>query len=143
MPQLPLLGGARPLHQAAFPLSVPGSTPKARPGFTTIDEYLASVPRESKIILEKIRRIARAKVPSAQEVISYQLPAFKLRRTFVYFAAFKKHIGMYPPVKADQSLMKALRPYAGEKGNLKFPLDQLMPYDLITRVVVALAKQYE
>jgi uncharacterized protein YdhG (YjbR/CyaY superfamily) len=114
-----------------------------RAKFANIDEYLSSVSPESKLILGEIRNLIRAKVPNAQETISYQLPAFKLKRTFVYFAAFKKHIGIYPPVKGDKTLTDALLPYTGEKGNLKFPLDQPMPYELIGRVVVALAKQYE
>jgi uncharacterized protein YdhG (YjbR/CyaY superfamily) len=115
----------------------------ARPKFATIDDYLASVTPESKLILGEIRKLIQVKVPNANETISYQMPAFKLSRTFIYFAAFKKHIGIYPPVKGDKILTAALLPYAGEKGNLKFPLDQPMPYELIGRVVVALAKQYE
>jgi uncharacterized protein YdhG (YjbR/CyaY superfamily) len=115
----------------------------ARPKFSTIDDYLTSVSPESKRILEEIQNLIRVKVPNATETISYQMPAFKLNRTFIYFAAFKKHIGIYPPVKAGKALADALLPYAGEKGNLKFPLDQPMPYELIGRVVVALAKQYE
>jgi uncharacterized protein YdhG (YjbR/CyaY superfamily) len=114
-----------------------------RPKFANIDDYLASVSPESKLILEEIRKLIRAKVPNARETISYQLPAFKLSRTFIYFAAFKKHIGIYPPVKANKTLADALLPYSGEKGNLKFPLDQPIPYELIGRVAVALAKQYE
>jgi uncharacterized protein YdhG (YjbR/CyaY superfamily) len=111
--------------------------------FANIDDYLGSVSPQSKLILEEIRKLIQVKVPNATETISYQLPAFKLRRTFIYFAAFKKHIGIYPPVKGDETLMDALQPYANEKGNLKFPLDQPMPYELIGRVAVALAKQYE
>jgi uncharacterized protein YdhG (YjbR/CyaY superfamily) len=114
-----------------------------RPKFANIDDYLASVSPESKLILGEIRKLIRGKVPKATETISYQLPAFKLSRTFIYFAAFKKHIGIYPPVKGDKNLTDALLPYAGEKGNLKFPLDQPTPYELIGRVVVALAKQYD
>jgi uncharacterized protein YdhG (YjbR/CyaY superfamily) len=114
-----------------------------RPKFANIDDYLKSFEPDSKLILEEIRKLIQVKVPNAKETISYQLPAFKLRRTFIYFAAFKKHIGIYPPVKGDKTLTDALLPYAGEKGNLKFPLDQPMPYELIGRVVVALAKQYE
>jgi uncharacterized protein YdhG (YjbR/CyaY superfamily) len=59
----------------------------------------------------------------------------------VYFAAFKKHIGFYPPVRGDAKLAKALSPYTGEKGNLKFPLDQRMPYGLIARLVKFRVKQ--
>jgi len=59
----------------------------------------------------------------------------------VYFAAFKKHIGFYPPVRGDARLMKAVSPYAGEKGNLRFPLEQPIPYDLIRRIAKFRAKQ--
>jgi uncharacterized protein YdhG (YjbR/CyaY superfamily) len=114
-----------------------------RPKFASIDDYLASVSPESKIVLSEIRQLIREKVPNATEAISYQVPAFKLSRTFIYFAAFKKHIGIYPPVTGDKTLSDELLPYAGDKGNLKFPLDQPMPYELIGRVVVALAKQYK
>jgi uncharacterized protein YdhG (YjbR/CyaY superfamily) len=114
-----------------------------RPKFANIDDYLASVSPESKLALGEIRKLIREKVPNATGTISYQMPAFKLSRTFIYFAAFKKHIGIYPPVKNDKALTVELLPYAGDKGNLKFPLDQPMPYELIGRVVVALAKQYE
>ena len=113
------------------------------PEFADIDSYLASVSPESKLILGEIRKLLQVKVPTATETISYQMPAFKLSRTFIYVAAFKKHIGIYPPVKAAKALAEALLPYSGEKGNLKFPLGQPMPYKLIGRVVVALAKQYE
>jgi uncharacterized protein YdhG (YjbR/CyaY superfamily) len=114
-----------------------------RPKFANIDDYLASVSPDSKIVLGQIRKLIQNKIPNATETISYQLPAFKLSRTFVYFAAFEKHIGIYPPVTDDKTLMNELLPYAGEKGNLKFPLDQPMPFELIGRVVVALAKQYK
>jgi uncharacterized protein YdhG (YjbR/CyaY superfamily) len=113
-----------------------------KPKFTTIDEYLATVSPEVKPILEEIRRLIHLKLPCAQETISYQLPAFKLGRTFFYFAASKKHIGVYPPVTGDKSLIKATARYRNEKGNLSFPLDQPIPFELIGKVAVALAKQY-
>ena len=110
--------------------------------FASIDEYLATVSPEVRPILEEIRKIVKRVVPAAEETISYQMPAFKLDYTFIYFAAFKKHVGIYPPVKGDTDLDAALLPYRGEKGNLKFPLDQPMPYQLIGRVAEALAAQY-
>ena len=69
------------------------------------------------------------------------MPAFRLHGILVYFAAFKNHIGLYPPVSGDADLEKALRPYAGPKGNLKFPLDRPIPYDLIKRVVLLRVRQ--
>lgn len=114
-----------------------------RPKFATIDDYLETVSPDVRSILEQIRTIVKRTVPTAEETISYQIPAFKLNRPFIYFAAFKKHLGIYPPVKGDRDLEEALLPYRGEKGNLKFPLDQPMPYDLIRRVAEALARQHK
>lgn len=113
-----------------------------QPKFTSIDHYIASVSPDVQSILQEIRRIVKSEVPMAVETISYQLPAFKLDRVFIYFAAFKKHIGVYPPVKGDEKLQKALLPYRGEKGNLQFPLEQPVPYELIRRVAAALSREY-
>ena len=112
-----------------------------RPKFESMDEYFAATSPDVVSILEEIRKIVKLAVPAAEETISYQIPAFKLKRIFFYFAAFKKHVGIYPPVNDDQDLIEALAPYRGEKGNLQFPLDQPMPYDLIRRVAEALALQ--
>lgn len=100
----------------------------------TIDEYIASYSPEVQAILQKIRKTVRSAAPGAQEVISYQMPAFKANGVLVYFAAFQKHTGLYPPVSGDAGLERAIAPYAGEKGNLRFPLDQPIPYDLIARI---------
>lgn len=108
---------------------------------TSIDEYIAAAPAEVQAILEKIRMTISAAAPGAQEVISYRMPAFRLHGILVFFAAFKAHIGFYPPVSGDASLEKAIAPYAGPKGNLKFPLDQPIPYALITRLVRLRVKQ--
>jgi len=59
----------------------------------------------------------------------------------VYFAAFKRHIGLFPPVAGDARLARAIAPYAGEKGNLRFPLDQPIPYRLIERIVKLRVRQ--
>ena len=107
----------------------------------SIDEYIAASPTEVRPILEKIRVTIQAAAPGAQELISYRMPAFRLHGVLVYFAAFKAHIGLYPPVSGDASLRKALSPYAGPKGNLKFPLDQPIPYALIKRIVGLRVKQ--
>ena len=69
------------------------------------------------------------------------MPAFTQDGILVYFAAFKKHIGLYPPVRGDAKLEKSIASYAGEKGNLRFPLDQPIPYHLIEKIVKLRAKQ--
>jgi len=108
---------------------------------TSIDEYIAEFSPEVRAILEKIRRTVSAAAPEAQEIISYRMPAFTLNGVLVYFAAFKHHIGLYPPISGDAELERAVSPYAGEKGNLRFPLDQPIPYDLIARIVKLRVKQ--
>jgi uncharacterized protein YdhG (YjbR/CyaY superfamily) len=112
---------------------------KTRLHFSSIDEYIVSVPQKVRPILKRLRRLVKQAVPKATECISYQMPAFKLRRVFIYFAAFKKHIGVFPPVRGDKALVKELLPYCGDKGNLRFPLDQPIPYELIKRAAEALA----
>ena len=106
-----------------------------------MDEYIAACAPEVRSILERIRRTVRNAVPDAQETISYRMPTFTLHGVLVHFAAFKKHIGFYPPVRGDAKLQKAIATYAGEKGNLQFPLDQPIPYGLIERIVKHRAKQ--
>ena len=100
-----------------------------------VDEYIGGFSPEVRSILEKIRATIREAAPDAEEIISYQIPAFTLKGNLVYFAAFKNHIGFYPPVKGDETLERKVARYAGEKGNLKFPLDQPIPYDLISKIV--------
>jgi uncharacterized protein YdhG (YjbR/CyaY superfamily) len=102
-----------------------------------VDEYISDCPAEVQAILEQIRSTIRKAAPAAEETISYRMPAFRLNGPLVYFAAFKNHIGFYPPVKGDERLMRAIEPYANEKGNLRFPLDQRIPYALIGRIVKA------
>ncbi len=69
------------------------------------------------------------------------MPGFKLNRVVIQFAAFKAHIGVYPPVRGDAALMTAVAPYAGPKGNLRFPLDRRIPYALIGKIARVRAQQ--
>jgi uncharacterized protein YdhG (YjbR/CyaY superfamily) len=115
------------------------ATGRANP--KTIDDYIGTFSPQVQEILENIRRIIRKAAPEAEETISYQIPTFKLHGALVHFAAFKNHIGFYPPVRGDVALMKAVSPYAGEKGNLRFPLDQPIPYALINRITKLRVKQ--
>ncbi len=108
---------------------------------TTIDEYISAHAPEVQAILQKIRQVVRSVAPDAEETISYKIPAFKLHGVLVYFAAFKHHIGFYPPIKGDAQLEKAVAPYANEKGNLRFPLNQPIPYELIKHLTQFRVKQ--
>jgi uncharacterized protein YdhG (YjbR/CyaY superfamily) len=108
---------------------------------TDIDDYIARFPANVRAILEKVRKTIRTAAPEAQETISYQMPAFKQHGILVYFAAWKEHIGLYPPVSGDKALERAVARYAGPKGNLQFPLDEPIPYTLIERIARLRVKQ--
>lgn len=100
-----------------------------------VDSYIASFPRDVQALLKKVRRTIRAAAPGASEVISYNIPAYRQNGMLVYFAGFKKHIGLYPPVRGNAALAKAVARYAGPKGNLQFPYDEPLPLALIARIV--------
>lgn len=106
-----------------------------------IDSYIAQFPAGVQAVLEQVRTAIRQAAPAAKETISYQMPAFKQHGMLVYFAAWKKHIGVYPPISGDKALEKAVARFAGPKGNLQFPLDEPIPYDLIKRIVKFRVKQ--
>ena len=102
---------------------------------TDIDEYIAGFPTEVQEILEQIRRTIRKAAPGAEETIKYKMPTFTLNGNLVYFAAFKNHIGFYPPVTGFAAIRKELSIYEGPKGSLIFPFDEPIPFDLISRIV--------
>lgn len=114
---------------------------KAGPGPKAMDDYIAAQTPAARAILRKIRATIRTAAPAAAETISYRIPAFTLQGALVYFAAFKNHIGFYPPVRGDAALQRAVARYAGPKGNLKFPLAEPVPYHLIKRIVRLRVKQ--
>ena len=106
-----------------------------------IDGYISQFPADVQAVLEQVRETISHAAPDAKEVISYQMPAFKQHGILVYFAAWQKHIGLYPPISGDKALEKAVARYAGPKGNLQFPLDEPIPFDLIERIVKLRVKQ--
>lgn len=107
-----------------------------RPVPQTIDEYIGGFSVEVQLILEKIRQTIRKAAPAAEEGISYQIPTFKLNgKPLLHFAAYKKHIGLYPAPREAEEFKKELAAYEGGKGTVQFPLDTPVPYDLIRRIV--------
>lgn len=102
---------------------------------TTIDEYIAGFPPEIKELLEQIRGTIREAAPDAEETISYQMPTFKLKGNLVHFAAYKKHIGLYPTPSGIEEFKDELSVYASGKGSARFPLEEPIPFDLISKIV--------
>lgn len=106
-----------------------------------VDAYIAKYPDEVQRILQSIRKTIQTAAPDATELISYQMPAFRQHGILVYFAAWKKHIGLYPPISGHEAIEQQAARYAGPKGNLQFPLNEPIPHDLIRRIVKLRVKQ--
>lgn len=107
----------------------------AKINFHSVDEYIGTFPAEVQDILQNVRQAIREAVPQAEELISYQMPAFKLHGTVVWYAAWKKHIGLYPRTQGmEAAFKKELSEYEGSKGTIKFPLDKPIPFDLIRKI---------
>ena len=102
---------------------------------TTIDEYIAQFPEDVQRVLSEIRAVIREAAPEATEKISYSAPTFFLRGNLVHFAAHKQHIGFYPTPSGIEAFQAELAPYKQSKGAVQFPLDQPIPYELISRIV--------
>lgn len=101
-----------------------------------IDAYIASFPEDVQDKLEKIRATIKKAAPDAQETISYEIPTFTLNGKYlIYFAAYKKHIAVYPAPTEVEKFKKEVELYGSGKGTLKFPLNQRIPYGLISRIV--------
>ena len=107
----------------------------------TIDEYIANFPHDIQDILEKIRTVIKTAAPDATEKISYQMPTFFLNGNLVHFAAFKKHIGLYPMPSGITEFNDQLSAYVKAKGSIQFPLDQPIPYDLIGKITAFRAEE--
>ena len=116
----------------------------AKTNFKSVDDYLATQPREVRPILQRIRNTIRKSLPGAEEVISYQIPAYKLHgSTVLYFAGWKHHYSLYP---ANEQLVAAfedeLAPYeVNDKGTIRFPLSKPVPVHLIARIAKFRAQQ--
>ena len=100
----------------------------------TIDEYIHNFPKSIRIKLEQIRKIIKKAAPEAKEVISYRMPAFKMKSVLVYFAAFKDHISFFPTSNPIKVFAEELAEYETSKGTIKFPLDKKIPFELIAKI---------
>jgi uncharacterized protein YdhG (YjbR/CyaY superfamily) len=115
----------------------------AKTDFRSVDEYIAAQPEDVQAILERVRGAIRRAVPGVQEMISYQIPTYKLHGGRVlYFAGWKQHYSLYP---ASDDLVEAfkddLAPYEIDKGTIRFPLSQPVPVKLIERIAKFRAKE--
>ena len=107
----------------------------------TIDEYISDFSKEVQHILQKIRAIVKEAAPDAEEAIKYQIPTFVLSGNLVHFAAFEKHIGLYPTPSGIEQFKDELSSYKSAKGSVQFPLGSPIPYELIEKIVKSRVKE--
>lgn len=122
----------------------------ANTDFKTVDEYLAARPAAVQPLLKLVRKAIHKALPGAEEVISYQIPAYKIGgKTVIYFAGWKEHYAIYPAnealiaaLMADLKLNrgKVLLPGKLVSRTIQFPLDAAVPADLIGRIARLRAK---
>jgi uncharacterized protein YdhG (YjbR/CyaY superfamily) len=116
----------------------------AKTDYKSVDEYIASQPEAVRSVLERVRSTIRKAVPGAEEVISYQIPTYKLQGGAVlYFAGWKKHYSLYPVTGHVVAALKdSLAPYeVNNKGTIRFLLSQPVPVKLIERIAKFRAKE--
>lgn len=104
--------------------------------FTSIDEYVSTLPENAQKAMMKIIAAIKKNVPDAEGHISYNMPAFKVNgEYFIHFSAWKNHIGMYPIPAGNEAFQKQIEPYRSAKSSLNFPLSQPMPIKLIEKFI--------
>jgi len=104
----------------------------------SVDEYLAATPQPARAQLAKMRAAIRSALPAeATQVISYKIPAFKLKKVLVWFAAFQGHCSLFPTAAVLQQFKSELAGYKTSKGTVQFPLDKPLPVPLIKKLVKA------
>lgn len=103
--------------------------------FKDFDEYFSQQTPEVQFLLEQIRQTIKKAAPEAEEVISYNMPAFKYHGMLVYFAAYKNHVGFYATPTGHSEFKEELSGYKQGKGSVQFPLTKPLPLDLITKIV--------
>ncbi len=104
--------------------------------FTSINEYISTLPKDAQKAMKEIIATIKAAVPNAEERISYNMPAFKVNgEYFIHFSAWKNHIGMYPIPAGNEAFQKQIEPYRSAKSSLNFPLDKPMPIKLIQKFI--------
>ncbi|HUR67391.1 MAG TPA: DUF1801 domain-containing protein [Chitinophagaceae bacterium] len=101
----------------------------------TVDAYIKRCPVKVQATLQKLRMTIKAAAPGAKEVISYSIPGYRQHGMLVFFAAWQNHISFYPAPWEAASLREKMSAYKGSKGTIQFPLDQPLPFSLVTKMV--------
>lgn len=114
-----------------------------RAGSASMDEYIRRQPKVQQKLLQEIRVAIRGALPGAEETISYSMPAFYQKGIVLYFAAYERHIGLYPTASGMEAFREEFAGYKSSKGAVQFPLDKPLPIKLIVRVAKFRAQENE
>lgn len=109
---------------------------------TAIEDYICIQPEKAQTYLRQVNETIRAAIPEAAEKISWQMPTYWKKHNLIQFAAFKKHIGLYPGPKAIEIFSDHLKAYKTSKGAIQFPYDQPLPLELIAQIAQWCEKEY-
>ena len=109
--------------------------------FSTVGEYIALHPAPIRKGLALLRKTIKTAAPGAEEMISYQMPAYKLKGMLAFFSATKEHYGFYPTASPIIAFREKLKSYETSKGTIRFPLDKPIPVKLVTEIVKWKAKE--
>ena len=103
---------------------------------TDVPAYLAQFPEPVREKLARMRHVVLQAAPEAEEMIRYAMPTYKVGgKTLIHFAAFKKHLGLYPGPSTLSAFAGEIARYKSSKGALQFPIDEEPPLRLIERIV--------
>ena len=108
-----------------------------------MEEYIGQFPLQTQTLLTELRNTIKQYAPEAQEIISYNMPAYKYKGMLVYFAGYKNHIGLYPTASGVKVFEKELAKYKTSKGAIQFPLDKSLPLPLIKKIIKYRVKENE
>lgn len=110
----------------------------------TVDEYLMALPEDQQEALEKIRQAIKSAAPQAEEVISYQIPTYKLNGPLVHFAAFKNHLSLVVVSKSiAETFAKELAPFKSSGRTIHFTPGKPIPVALVKKIVQARVRENE
>lgn len=108
----------------------------------SVDEYISRFPAETQVLLKQVRAAIQEAAPQAEEIISYNMPAYRLNGIVVWFGGYTRHIGFYPHGATMEKFKKELARYEQTKGSIHFPIDEPMPIALIKKMVRLRAKEH-
>jgi len=100
-----------------------------------VDLYISGFDPGTQLMLEQLRTVIRDAAPEAEEIFSYQMPAFRYHGMLAHFAAYKNHIGFYPGPEGIEAFRNELSIYKGARGSVQFPFDKPLPLELISQIV--------